>query len=61
MDVFNLACEFGIINKSGAWYAVPGNKDKIQGQAAVIDFIRKNKDLYNSIYDQIREMAIPKK
>jgi len=59
MDVFNLGCEFGIINKSGAWYSVPGLKDKIQGQAGVIDYMRKNKDFYESLYSQIRTMAIP--
>jgi recombination protein RecA len=58
MDLFNLACEFGIISKSGAWYTVPGNKEKLQGQMNVIDHLRKNEQLRKEIYDQIRNMAI---
>ena len=58
MDLFNLACEFGIISKSGAWYTVPGLKDKLQGQMNVIDHLRKNESLYKDIYEQIRTMAI---
>ena len=58
MDLFNLACEFGIISKSGAWYTVPGLKDKLQGQMKVNDHLRKNDSLYKDIYEQIRTMAI---
>jgi recombination protein RecA len=58
MDLFNLACEFGIISKSGAWYTVPGNKEKLQGQMNVIEHLRKNQVLSKEIYDQIRTMAI---
>lgn len=61
VDLFNLACEFGIIQKSGAWYLLPNQKEKIQGQAAVTDVLRKNKTLYDNLYSQIREMAIPNK
>jgi len=58
MDLFNLACEFGIISKSGAWYTVPGSKEKLQGQMNVIEHLRKNQVLSKEIYDQIRTMAI---
>ena len=58
MDLFNLACEFGIISKSGAWYTVPGVKEKLQGQMNVIDHLRKNDTLSKEIYQQIRNMAI---
>ena len=58
MDLFNLACEFGIIVKSGAWYTVPGIKEKVQGQMNVIDHLRKNEGIYKEMYNQIRSMAI---
>lgn len=61
VDLFNLSCELGMIAKSGAWYTVPGVKDKVQGQMNVIDYLRKNKDLYNQLYSQIRSMTIPSK
>ena len=61
LDLFNLACEFGLIQKTGSWYILPGAANKVQGQANAADILRKDKDLYLSLYNQVRDMAIPTK
>ena len=49
-----MATEFGIVEKSGAWFAYNG--DKIgQGRENAKAFLEKNKDILKEIEDKIRE------
>ena len=51
--VLDLATEYDIIQKSGAWYAYQG--DKIgQGRENAKAFLEKNQDILKEIEDQIR-------
>jgi recombination protein RecA len=58
MDLFNVACEMGLIQRSGAWYSIDGTDIKCQGQFAMIDELRKDKELYDGLYSSIRSMTI---
>ena len=59
MDLFNVCCELGLIQKAGAWYSVNGIKEKLQGQLAVVEALRKNDELYKSLLLQVETMAMP--
>ena len=59
MDLFNVCCELGLIQKAGAWYAVNGIKEKLQGQLAVVEALRKNDELYKSLLSQVETMSMP--
>jgi recombination protein RecA len=59
MDLFNVCCELGLIQKAGAWYSISGIKEKLQGQLAVVDVLRKNDELYKSLLLQVETMAMP--
>lgn len=58
-DLFNICCELGLIQKGGSWYTVTGSKDKIQGQLAVIEFLRNNEEIYKSLLSEVETMAMP--
>jgi recombination protein RecA len=59
MDLFNICCELGLIQKAGAWYSIGGAKEKIQGQLAVVELLRKDEKLYSSLLSQVEQMAMP--
>jgi hypothetical protein len=59
MDLFNICCELGLIQKAGAWYSVGGAKEKIQGQLAVVELLKKDEKLYTSLLSQVETMAMP--
>lgn len=46
-DVFDVAVNFGIIKKTGAWYAF--KDDRFQGSAAVIDLLRKDSVFFEAL------------
>lgn len=58
-DLFNISCELGLIQKGGSWYSIGSSKEKIQGQLAVIEFLRSNNDIYKGLLSQIEAMAMP--
>jgi recombination protein RecA len=58
MDLFNIACEMGLIKRAGAWYSVPGTEIKCQGQFAMVNELNTNKELYDRLYLDIRAMTI---
>ena len=53
-EIINLGVEFGIIEKSGSWFAYNGEKIG-QGQDAVRAFIKQNPDIDNEITSLIKE------
>ena len=66
MDLFNLALDFGFIERAGAWYSIEpsmigleGDKIKMQGQASVVDLLKSKPEIYNSIHQSIRSMSLP--
>lgn len=66
MDLFNLALDFGLIERAGAWYSIDpsligldGEKIKMQGQASVVDLLRSRQEVYNSMHQSIRSMSLP--
>lgn len=54
-ELIDLAVEFGIIKKSGAWFSYEGEKIG-QGRENVKANLKENKELYEKIYAQAREM-----
>ncbi len=55
--VLDLAIEFDIIQKSGSWYSYKG--DKIgQGKENVRIFLQTNKDIFETIQQQIKEKLL---
>ncbi|MGQ9805271.1 MAG: recombinase RecA [Chlorobiales bacterium] len=54
-ELIDLAVEFGIIKKSGAWFSYEGEKIG-QGRENVKVTLKENKDLYDKIYAQTREV-----
>ena len=53
-DILDLAVKFGIINKSGAWYAYNG--DKIgQGRENAKQFLKNNPDICEVVDHAVRE------
>ncbi len=54
-ELIDLAVEFGIIKKSGAWFSYEGEKIG-QGRENVKATLKENTELYEKIYAQIREM-----
>ena len=53
-EVVDLGVEVGAIEKSGAWYSYNG--DKIgQGKENVKEYLKSNPDVFNDVYDKIRE------
>ena len=56
-EIIELACSFGIIEKSGAWYTIPSHgEEKYQGQEKLYNFISSNPDVYNSIESSVKEI-----
>lgn len=56
-ELIDLAVEFGIIKKSGAWFSYEGEKIG-QGRENVKITLKENKDLYDKIYAQTREVMM---
>ena len=53
-DLIDVGVEAGIIEKSGSWYSYGGERIG-QGRENVKKFLKKNPDLYESIYLKARE------
>jgi len=56
MELIEIASDFGIINKAGAWYSfeMNGEEIKAQGMEKMCILLRENKDKYDFIYNQVR-------
>ena len=54
-ELVDLACEYGIIDKSGAWYAYNNNKIG-QGREAAKNFLVDNPELYKEIETKLLKL-----
>ncbi len=58
-EIIDLGVKLGFVDKAGAWYSYDG--DRIgQGKMNVINFLKENPDIANSIEQKIREELLPK-
>ncbi|PIP78496.1 MAG: recombinase RecA [Gammaproteobacteria bacterium CG22_combo_CG10-13_8_21_14_all_40_8] len=59
-EIIDLGVQEGFIEKAGSWYSYQGTKIG-QGKAKVIDFLKENPDISQTIEQQIRDklLAIP--
>jgi recombination protein RecA len=57
-EAIDLACDFGIIEKGGAWFTIPWLEEpvKIQGQKKVKTYLEKNPKVYTEVLAKIKEM-----
>lgn len=61
-DIFVLAEERGLIEKSGAWYKIPSlSEDKYQGEENTVAMLKANPEIANKLYAAIRQMEFGKK
>ena len=51
-DVFQVAVEFGLVARTGAWYAF--GDQRWQGEHAAILYLSQNKDMLTELEDQVR-------
>lgn len=60
-EIFNLGVDFGLINKSGAWYTFDCIEEpasmKYQGEEKCVQFLRDNPEHTKTIYDMIKDMT----
>jgi len=52
-EILDLAVEYGLIKKSGAWYELNGSKIA-QGRDSAKLYLKENKDIFESLVQQIR-------
>jgi recombination protein RecA len=58
-ELIDLGVQYGLVEKSGAWYSYNG--DRIgQGKDNVRNFLKENRDIAQHLEDQIRAQAFPK-
>ncbi|TVO69875.1 recombinase RecA [Sedimenticola selenatireducens] len=58
-ELIDLGVQYGLVDKSGAWYSYNG--DRIgQGKDNVRNFLKENPDIAQHLEDQIRNQAFPK-
>jgi len=57
-EIIDLACEFGIIKKAGAWfsYSIDEKEFKAQGQEKLRDLLADNQSHMNFIQKELKEM-----
>jgi recombination protein RecA len=57
MELATLCIDFGLINKSGAWYTISclGDKQKYQGTEKLRQYIAENETVYNELYEKLNE------
>lgn len=53
-DTIILAIGFGIITKAGAWLSM--GEEKWQGKTKLVEYLRENPDVFDSIKQQVMEM-----
>lgn len=59
-EIIDMAVEYGIVKKSGAWFSYNGNKLG-QGRDAVKRVIKENQELANELESKIKEALNAKK
>ena len=54
-EVLDLGEEFGIVDRSGAWYSLAMEKARIgQGRAAAIAYLETHPDIFTIIYERVK-------
>jgi recombination protein RecA len=56
LDVIEAASLLGLITKSGAFYTLPGKKDKIQGKEKLAELLNGDDKLMKSLHVEIQKM-----
>ena len=54
-DICDVAVSNGIIEKKGAWFAMP-NGEQLQGRHTVIESLKTNEELFNNIKQQVLDL-----
>lgn len=54
-ELVDLAVEYNLIEKSGSWYSLNGEKIG-QGKNSVLDYLNKNKEAYDLIDKKVKEI-----
>jgi recA bacterial DNA recombination protein len=52
-EIYDLALNFGIITKGGAWFTLPEVEDKIQGEEKVMEFLLDNPDYASELETRV--------
>jgi recombination protein RecA len=58
-EVVDLAVENNLIKKAGAWYSLPDGTKIAQGRTSAKDFLMDNPEVYDMLYQQIRDIYFP--
>jgi len=58
-EIIDIGVKLGFVDKAGAWYSYEGERIG-QGKMNVINFLKENPDIANSIETRIREELLPK-
>lgn len=58
-DLIDLATEYGIISKSGAWYTFQG--ERIQGREGLKKLINENEEMYKQLEAEVLKIISPDK
>lgn len=58
-DILDLAVEFGIVNKSGAWFAYNGAKIG-QGRENAKQYLREHEEICEEVEKKVRDQALAK-
>ena len=53
-DLIDIGADAGIIDKSGSWYSYGGERIG-QGRSNVAKFLKENKEIYNKIFNQVKD------
>lgn len=56
MEIIELGLIVGLIKKGGAWFSSDLFPDKIQGQEKLHEYLCSHRDIYNILYDKVKEM-----
>ncbi len=59
-EILSLATEYNLIEKSGTWYSIAGERIG-QGKDKVCDYLNKNSEITKRLEKQIKEIAMPSK
>ena len=55
-DLIEVAIRCGVVNKSGAWFTIPGIiEEKIQGQNSVCNYLREHQDILEQVDSVVNE------
>lgn len=57
-EVMEMAIDFGLVKKAGSWYSIQHNEEeiKVQGTEKLYSAFKENKELYNSVYETVKQM-----